>query len=94
MEINKLVVLDKNEFNQKQREEIKKLAVQVSIFDDLPKNDDEAIERIKDADAVIVCWYSINKDILDSCPNIKYLGIVATGYEWCDVDYGFKKESS
>jgi len=91
MKINKLVVLDKNDFNPKQREELKKLANVVVIFDDLPKNDGEAIKRIGDSDAVIVCWYSINKNILESCPNIKYLGIVATGYEWCDVDYAVQK---
>lgn len=92
MKINKLIVLDKNEFNPKQKEELFKIANQVIIFDDLPKNDDEAIKRIENADAVIVCWYSVNKNILDFCPNIKYLGIVATGYEWCDVDYAIKKE--
>lgn len=91
MRIDKLVVLDKNGFNPKQREELKKLARQVIIFEDLPENDWEAIKRIGDADTVIVCWYSINKYILDSCPNIKYLGIVATGYEWCDVDYALQK---
>lgn len=91
MKINKLVILDKNEFNLKQKNELKKIADQFNVFDDLPKNDNEAIKRVGDADALIVCWYSINKNILDSCPNIKYLGIVATGYEWCDVDYAMQK---
>lgn len=91
MKIKKLVILDKNEFNQKQKEELKKVANQIIIFDDLPINDNDAIKRIKDADAIIVCWYSINKYILDFCPNIKYLGIVATGYDWCDVESAIQK---
>ena len=91
MEINKLVILDKNDFNKEQKQELKKLAFETIIYDDLPKDEKEAIKRIGDADAVIVCWYSINKNILDACPNIKYLGIVATGVEWCDVNYALKK---
>lgn len=91
MKLNKLVILDKNEFNPKQREELKKLAKEFTIFEDLPKDDIEAIKRTGNADAVIVNWYSINKKILDACPNIKYLGVVATGYEWLDVNSAIQK---
>jgi len=91
MELNKLVILDKNEFNPKQREELKKLAKEFAVFEDLPKDDAEAIKRIGNADAVIVNWYSINKKILDACPSIKYLGVVATGYDWLDVNSAIQK---
>ncbi len=91
MKIRKLVVLDKNEFSEEQKEELRKLADQFVIFDDMPKEDSEAIKRIGDADAIIVCWYSVNKDILDSCPNLGYMGVAATGYEWLDADSAVQK---
>jgi glycerate dehydrogenase len=91
MSIKKLVVLDKNGFNQEQRKELKRLAHNVQIFDDIPKNDAEAIKRMKDADAVIVCWYSMSKECIDSCTNLKYLGVVATGYSWLAAEYAVKK---
>ena len=91
MEIKKLVILDKNEFNKEQRDELKKLAREIMIYDDMPKNDEEAIKRIGNADAVVVCWYSLNEKCIDSCPNLKYLGIVATGYSWLAAEYAAKK---
>jgi glycerate dehydrogenase len=91
IEINKLVVLDKNEFNGRQRDELKRLAKEVVIYEDMPKSDDEAIRRIGDADAVIVCWYSLSERCVDSCPDLKYIGVVATGYGWLAAGYAAGK---
>jgi len=91
MEINKLVVLDKNEFNSEQRGELKKLAKDAVIYGDMPKDDEEAKKRIGDADAAIVCWYSLSEKCVDSCPGLKYLGVVATGYGWLAAEYAAGK---
>jgi len=91
MEVKKLVVLDKNDFNEQQKQELKNLAKEVVIYEDTPKDDEEAIKRIKDADAVIVCWYSLNEKCIDACDNLRYLGIVATGYGWLSAEYATKK---
>lgn len=91
MEIKKLVVLDKNDFNEQQKQELKSLSKEVIIYDNMPKDDDEAIKRMDGADAVIVCWYGLSKKCIDSCPNLKYLGVVATGYGWLAAEYASEK---
>lgn len=90
-DIKKLVILDKNDFNEEQKKELKRLAKEVIIYEDIPKDDKGAIKRIGNADALIVCWYSLNDKCIDSCPNLKYFGVVATGYGWLAAEYAAKK---
>lgn len=47
---------------------------------------DELIERIKDADAIFTSKCRITGDVLDRCPNIKFVGELATGYDNIDLD--------
>ena len=44
-------------------------------------------EYIKDADAVIFNKTVMNKDILETAPNVKLLCVTATGYDNIDLDY-------
>ncbi|MCM1322077.1 MAG: D-2-hydroxyacid dehydrogenase [Bacteroides sp.] len=46
----------------------------------------EAVERIKDADIVLTNKVPITKDILSRCPRIRYIGVLATGYNVVDVE--------
>jgi len=89
--ISKLVVLDKNDFNEKQKQELEALAKETVIFEDLPKDDGEAIERIGNAEALLVCWYSLSEKCVDACSSLKYFGVVATGYGWLAAEYAAKK---
>jgi phosphoglycerate dehydrogenase-like enzyme len=91
MKLKKIVVLDKNDFSDKQKEQLKALADEVEIYDDMPKDDGDVIQRIGNADAVIVCWHSLNRECIDRCENLKYLGVVATGYGWLSAEYAVKK---
>ena len=52
---------------------------------------DDVIKRIGDAAAVIVNKVAITKEVMDACPNIKYVGILATGYNIVDIDYASEK---
>lgn len=45
----------------------------------------EAIERIGDAEAVITNKTPITLEILNACPKIRYIGVLATGYNVVDV---------
>jgi len=47
---------------------------------------EEVISRIGDADAVFLNKINITKEILDACPNLKYIGVLATGYNVIDLD--------
>lgn len=51
-----------------------------------PHSTEEIISRIGDAQAVITNKAHITSQILDACPQIKYLGVLATGYNVVDVD--------
>ncbi len=46
----------------------------------------EIIERIGDAEIVITNKTPVTKKIFDACKNIKYVGVLATGYNVVDVE--------
>lgn len=46
---------------------------------------DSVIDRIGDSDAVLLNKIAITSDILKKCPKLKYIGILATGYNVVDV---------
>lgn len=54
-------------------------------------SDDKIIERIGNADAVIVNKIPISRKTLDACKNIKYIGVLATGYNIVDVEAAKEK---
>ena len=56
----------------------------VTVYD--RTNQDEVVERIKDADAIIINKVVITEDILKQTPKLKYIGVCATGYNVVDLD--------
>ena len=54
-------------------------------------DEDEAISRIGEAEIVITNKTPITKRVLDSCPSIRYIGVLATGYNVVDYVYAAKK---
>ncbi len=52
---------------------------------------EEGFERSKDANAVIVNKYLIDSEFLDKAPNIKYVGVSATGVNNVDLEACDKK---
>ena len=58
---------------------------ELTVYDRTPINDeDEIIRRIGDAQIVIINKVKITRKIIESSPSIKYLGILATGYNNVD----------
>jgi len=53
---------------------------------------DKIIERIGDAEAVITNKTPITKETIDACPNIKYIGVLATGFNVVDIDAAKAKD--
>lgn len=47
---------------------------------------EEVIERIGNSDAVFLNKIQITKEIFDACPKLKYIGVLATGYNVIDLD--------
>lgn len=49
-------------------------------------NNSEIIKRIGDADIVYTNKTPLNKEILESCKSIKFIGVLATGYNVVDIE--------
>lgn len=54
-------------------------------------NPDEVISRIGDAEIVLCNKVLITKDVIDNCPNLRYIGLFATGFNNIDVEYAAEK---
>ena len=47
---------------------------------------EEVIDHIGNSDAVFLNKIQITKEIFDACPNLKYIGVLATGYNVIDLE--------
>lgn len=56
---------------------------ELTVYDRTPK--EKVIERIGDADAVIVNKTPLDRGVFEACPQIKYVGVLATGYNVIDI---------
>ena len=64
---------------------------EITIYDRTdPANEEEIINRIGDAEIIITNKTPISKKTIASCPNIKFITMLATGYNV--VDYNYAKE--
>ncbi|MBW7573202.1 D-2-hydroxyacid dehydrogenase [Caproiciproducens faecalis] len=63
-------------------EELENLG-ELTVYDRTPA--DKVVERIGDAEAVYTNKTSITKAVLDACSNLKFIGVLATGYNVVDV---------
>lgn len=62
---------------------------ELTVYDRTPA--DQIVSRIGDADAVIMNKVPITRETMDACPSIKYIGVLATGYNVIDVDAAKEK---
>lgn len=51
----------------------------------------QTIERIADAQIILVNKVLITKEVIDSCPNLKYIGLCSTGTNVVDLDYAHQR---
>ena len=64
---------------------------ELTVYDRSPlDNDDELIRRIGEADALITNKTPVSRKVMEACKNIKYIGVLATGYNI--VDYRAARE--
>ncbi|MBW7571417.1 D-2-hydroxyacid dehydrogenase [Caproiciproducens faecalis] len=56
---------------------------ELTVYDRTPA--DKIVERIGGAEAVIINKTPISAETFHACPNIKYVGVLATGYNVVDV---------
>ena len=65
---------------------------EVTVYDRPPLDDEgEIIRRIGDADVVLTNKTPISRAALDACPSVKFISVLATGYNVVDVAAARKK---
>ncbi len=65
---------------------------ELTVYDRTPLNDDaEIMKRIGDAEVVITNKTPLSKAVFDKCTGIKYVGVLATGYNVVDVNAAKEK---
>jgi lactate dehydrogenase-like 2-hydroxyacid dehydrogenase len=79
----KIVAVDHCGLTPEIVEKINELSVEpVNIYLDIPASDEEIIERISDADCVLVSWQTrINENVLRSLKSVKYIGMCCSLYD-------------
>lgn len=55
-----------------------------TIYDRTPKN--EVASRVGDAEVVICNKSAFTREVFEKCPNLKYIGLTATGFNNVDLD--------
>lgn len=57
----------------------------LTVYDRTPYDSDEIVSRCKDADAVLTNKVPLSADTLSRLPRLRYVGVLATGYNIVDV---------
>ncbi len=63
----------------------------LTVYDRTPYVEKEIISRIGDAEIIYTNKTPITKAVLDACPSIRFIGVLATGYNVIDYDYAGKR---
>lgn len=58
---------------------------------DKPVGEAETVKRIADAEIIFTNKTLITRSLLDACPNVKYIGVLATGYNVVDCEAAKEK---
>lgn len=90
----KIVILDGYEENPGDLswEEFEKLG-DLTVYDHCPENDtEEILRRIGDAEIVISNKTPLTAEAIERCPNLKYIGVLATGYNVIDTETASRKK--
>lgn len=56
----------------------------ITVYERTPK--DLLISRIGDSDAIFLNKIQITEEVFEACPNLKYIGVLATGYNVIDLE--------
>ena len=90
----KLVAIEPVSLIPSAEEQLHQYAREVVLFRDVPSSNDEIVQRIGDADAVLLSYTSrIDREVLARCPHIRYIGMCCSLYseESANVDIAFAR---
>ena len=89
---HKLVAIEPVSLIPSAEQELHQYAEEVTLYRDIPADDDEIARRIGDADAVLLSYTSrMGKNVIERCPNIRYIGMCCSLYseESANVDIAY-----
>lgn len=81
----KIVIADPIYLTEEYRKRLEALG-ELEIYNSIPASNDEFIERIKDAEIVLVGRYGVNAEALRSTPKLRMISLWQTGYDNVDLD--------
>lgn len=87
--LKKIVAIEPISLVKSAEEKLHSYADEVVLYEDMPRDDAEIIERIGDADGVLLSYTSsIGREVLEKSSNIKYIGMCCSLYspESANVD--------
>ncbi len=58
----------------------------LTVYDRPTDNDNETIKRAKGAEIVIIAEQPLSEAVINACPEMRYIGILGTGYNCVDVE--------
>ena len=64
---------------------------ELKVYDRTPHDELEIIKRIGDAEIVFTNKTPISRNVIDSCPSMKFISLLATGYNVVDYKYAREK---
>lgn len=91
----KLVAIEPVSLVEAAEKQLFEYAREVILYEDIPETREEIIERIGDADAVLVSYTSqIDQFILERCENVRYVGMCCSLYseESANVDIAYARK--
>lgn len=95
MYFNKVVSLDNTGIKESERKRLHELSKEVFFYEDYPTDEKVILDRIINADAVLVSWNTLLPGhIIKKCKNLKYIGMCCSLYDEksANVDIAAAKE--
>lgn len=97
MRFNRIVCVDHTKLEDWAIEELQKYSEsEVEVYKESPDSEEELLERIGDAEAVLVSWKTqIPENVIKECTNLKYIGMACSLYddESANVAVDFAREN-
>ena len=64
---------------------------ELTVYDRTPHEDAAIIERIGDAEIVVTNKCPLRRAVLDACPGVRFISVLATGYNIVDIQAAAEK---
>ncbi|OEY72396.1 NAD(P)-dependent oxidoreductase [Salegentibacter salarius] len=83
VKFNKIVCVDHTKLEDWAIEELQQYSeAEVEVFKDSPDSEKELLERIGEAEAIIVSWKTqIPRSVIEKCSHLKYIGMACSLYD-------------